>query len=305
MAPELRVLVFVAAVAAVFASAAFLLSARLWRRLRRLPATPWSIPNRVLVTLAAAGLLCVPYGFFVEPFWPQVTRVAIHSPKLGERPVRIVEISDLHCDERPRLEERLPALIAAEKPDIIVFAGDAANSFEGIAVFRRLMKQLVAIAPTYVVRGNWDSPDRTASLFEGTGVRHLTGTPQRLDFGGSRIVLSGLDADSGASVEQAFLFIPKEEFRVFAHHFPDRIHEVSDDGVDLYLAGHTHGGQVALPLYGALITFSRYDKQFESGLYRVGRTSMYVNRGIGMEGGRAPRVRFWARPEITVLDLLR
>jgi predicted MPP superfamily phosphohydrolase len=61
---------------------------------------------------------------------------------------------------------------------------------------------------------------------------------------------------------------------------------------------------VALPLYGALITFSRFGKRFESGLYRVGGTALYVNRGIGMEGGGAPRVRFWARPEITLIELV-
>jgi len=60
---------------------------------------------------------------------------------------------------------------------------------------------------------------------------------------------------------------------------------------------------VRVPFYGALITFSRYDKKYEAGLYRVGATTMYVNRGIGMEGWRTPRVRFLARPEITVIDV--
>jgi hypothetical protein len=73
--------------------------------------------------------------------------------------------------------------------------------------------------------------------------------------------------------------------------------------VDLYCAGHTHGGQVALPLYGALITFSKYGKKYEAGLYREGETWLYVNRGIGMEGGSTPRVRFWAPPEVTVIEV--
>jgi predicted MPP superfamily phosphohydrolase len=57
---------------------------------------------------------------------------------------------------------------------------------------------------------------------------------------------------------------------------------------NLYLAGHTHGGQVALPFYVALVTLSRFDKKYESGLQRVGNTYLYVSRGIGMEGGPAP-----------------
>ena len=58
-----------------------------------------------------------------------------------------------------------------------------------------------------------------------------------------------------------------------------------------------------MPFYGALVTLSRFGKRFESGLYRVGATWLYVNRGIGMEGGRGARVRFWSRPEVTVIDI--
>src|SRR4030095_12196171 len=86
-------------------------------------------------------------------------------------------------------------------------------------------------------------------------------------------------------------------------HYPDLIKEVASLKVDLYCAGHTHGGQVALPLYGALITFSKYGKQYEAGLYHEGETWLYVNRGVGCEGGNAPRVRSWARPEVTVIEV--
>ena len=58
------------------------------------------------------------------------------------------------------------------------------------------------------------------------------------------------------------------------------------------------------PFYGALITLSKYGKRFEGGTYKVDNTWLNVNRGIGMEGGPAPRVRFWAPPEITVIDVL-
>jgi uncharacterized protein len=71
----------------------------------------------------------------------------------------------------------------------------------------------------------------------------------------------------------------------------------------LYCTGHTHGGQVALPWYGALVTFARFGKRYEAGLYHEGDTWMYVNRGIGMTGGWPPRVRFGSRPELTVIDI--
>jgi predicted MPP superfamily phosphohydrolase len=81
------------------------------------------------------------------------------------------------------------------------------------------------------------------------------------------------------------------------------IQEVAERSVDLYCAGHTHGGQIAVPSYGALVTLSRFGKRYEAGLYREKSTTLYVNRGIGMEGG-VPRVRFWSRPELTVIDLV-
>jgi uncharacterized protein len=91
---------------------------------------------------------------------------------------------------------------------------------------------------------------------------------------------------------------------LFMYHYPDEIENVAGHRVDLYCAGHTHGGQIALPWYGALVTLSKFDKKYESGLYRVSDTFLYVNRGIGMEGGQAPRVRFCARPEVTVIDIV-
>ena len=164
------------------------------------------------------------------------------------------------------------------------------------------MQQLARIAPTYVVRGNWDNPE-PEPLFAGTGVQELRGVPQPITIGENTVVISGHSSDSMETVVSAFLPVPAHQFRIYLHHFPDRIYEVARENVDLYLAGHTHGGQVALPFYGALITFSKYDKQFERGLYRVQNTWLYVNRGIGAEGSRAPRVRFCSRPEITVIDL--
>jgi hypothetical protein len=91
---------------------------------------------------------------------------------------------------------------------------------------------------------------------------------------------------------------------VLLYHYPDEIALAAAQGVDLYLAGHTHGGQVRIPWYGAVITLTRTGKRFEWGPYAMGDTRMYVNRGIGMEGGTAPRVRFLARPEVTVFDLV-
>lgn len=305
MLPFFRITLFVAAVAAIFFAAAVILVYCLVTKLRGRELA-LALRSKIILAIAALGVGCIAYGFYVEPYWPAIEKVEIKTGKFkkGSHRFRIVQISDTHSDPIPRLEERLPALIAEQNPDLIVFCGDAVNSAAATEVFRRLMRDLARVAPTYVVRGNWDAADRSTTLFAHTGVRELVGIPVRHWFYGNSVVISGTATDDPTSVEAALLYIPKREFRIFVHHFPDRIHEVVQEQVDLYLAGHTHGGQVALPLYGALITFSKFDKRFESGLYHVENTWLYVNRGIGMEGGRAPRVRFWSRPEITVIDIV-
>jgi predicted MPP superfamily phosphohydrolase len=94
-----------------------------------------------------------------------------------------------------------------------------------------------------------------------------------------------------------------EALNVLLHHSPDYLEEASRAGYDLVLSGHTHGGQVRIPGFGAIITMSRFGRRFQAGLYVQGDTRMYVNRGLGLEGGMAPRIRLFCRPEVAVLDL--
>ena len=262
--------------------------------------------RRSVLALAAAGLLCAVYGYFVEPYWLSVSHVKISSAKLpsGARPIRIVHISDLHSDPKARLEGRLPQAIAAERPDIIVFTGDSLNSPAGLPIFRACLTELAKVAPTFVVKGNWDAWYWSRlNLFDGTGARELKGNAAEVNVNGVPIWIAGVGVGDERMMDQAIASMPPDAFKIFLYHYPDLIKEVAQRKVDLYCAGHTHGGQVALPLYGALITFSKFGKKYEAGLYREDETWLYVNRGIGMEGGAAPRVRFWARPEVTVIEV--
>lgn len=216
-----------------------------------------------------------------------------------------MHISDLHCDPRPRLEERLPDIVAAERPDLIVFTGDSINSPEGLPVLRKLLPRLAQIAPTFAVRGNWDIWYWGGEeLFGGTGVRELNGEAVRVEAAGTSLWVAGAPFGSTDKIRDALKVVPPGAFTLLLYHTPDEILDVAATGrVDLYCAGHTHGGQVALPFYGALVTLSKFGKRYESGLHRERDTWLYVNRGIGMEGGPAPRVRFLARPEVTVIEL--
>jgi predicted MPP superfamily phosphohydrolase len=260
----------------------------------------------LLFVVAVLGILCMLYGRLVEPFWLDVTHVSIASAKfpMGKH-LRIAHISDVHSDPAPRLEEKLPARVAAEHPDLIVFTGDSVNSPEGLPVFKELLKKLRAIAPVFVVKGNWDAWYWSyLGLFEGTGAVELDGGGRLLEIRGLKIGIAGVAVRNEAALDRSLGGIPVNALSIFLYHYPDLIKDVAKRNVDLYLAGHTHGGQIAIPGYGALVTFSTFGKQYESGLHREGKTSLYVNRGLGMDGGNAPRVRFWSRPELTIIDVV-
>lgn len=268
--------------------------------------SPFATWEKVLLGLAVVGVMLYAYGHFVEPYWVEITTVKLQSPKLANfsRPIRVVQISDLHCDPVNRLEESLPRIIAEQKPDLIVFTGDAINSKGGLKIFRQCISDVSKLAPTFAVQGNHDSRCWSdVSLFKNTKVVDLNGTSQKLTVAGQEIYVAGVAYDSENLVGKAMGSVPAGAFTVFLYHSPDLINDLVKHPIDLVCAGHTHGGQVCLPFYGAIVTQSKFGKQFEAGLYKVANSFMYVNRGIGMEGGFDPRVRFLARPEVTVIEL--
>jgi len=301
---------FVVMVLAVFLGAIVVVIERTWQlqvdRRKGDKSTPLSWFRKSVVAAAAVGLCCIAYGVFVEPFRLTVTKLTISSEKLpvGTR-IRLVHLSDLHSDPELRCEGDLPALVAAQKPDLICFTGDAINSPEGLNNFKTCMKALSAVAPTYAVRGNWDVWYwNKIDLFGDTGVRELRSDIAKQTIRGTHIWIGGEGIKDGKPVFDVMKPAPPDAYRIFLFHFPEYIEEMRRCGVDLYLAGHTHGGQIALPFYGAIITLSPAGKKYEAGHYQSGDSHLYVNRGIGMEGGRAPRIRFCAPPEVTVIDVV-
>jgi predicted MPP superfamily phosphohydrolase len=300
-----RVGAFVAVVGAVYVAAAVVLLRRFVSK------RPLGRTARVVLALAGAGALCFVYGRCVEPRWIEVTTTRVATTRLpaGHRGVRIVHLSDIHSIESPLVEDLLPEVVAELKPDLIVFTGDAANSPEGVPVFKRCLAALAKIAPTFAVKGNWDAwyfPE--VARFDGTGATELDGTSATVDVAGAKVRIVGvgfLGALQGLAPALAALPADGPAVVLFHPPYPDVVPPKFASRVDLMCAGHVHGGQVALPFYGALLTFSKYGKKYERGLYRTDEGfPMYVSRGIGMEGMYAPRVRFCSRPEIALIELV-
>lgn len=259
----------------------------------------------VLHSLSAVGILCLLYSYFVEPRWIDVHSTTLRTVKLKDAGFRIVQITDLHCDRTAGNEERVVRIVNGLKPDIVVATGDCLNDRAGLPRLRQMLGRLEAPLGKFAVTGNfevrhWSDVDP----FEDTGFRKLERETVVVTKGADSIAISGMGyVPSGATAEP--IDGPADDrYDVFLFHTPDLVEDFAHRGIDLYLCGHTHGGQVAMPWYGALITLSKFGKKYESGMHRVGDTVLYVNRGLGLEPRPAPQVRFLARPEIAVFDIL-
>lgn len=240
----------------------------------------------------------------VEPRWLETTRHEIPTKKLdrGTR-IRIVQLSDLHSEARPYAEPEMVSKVAALKPDVIVFTGDAVNEDAGLGTFRATMVQLARLAPTFAVRGNWETwwfPH--LDLYGGTAVRPIDGRARSITIRGQKLWLVGVGVDHEDSLVPAMATVPKGSFTILLHHFPALAPRAAKLGIDLMLAGDTHGGQARLPWMGELVRIKRRGLWRSAGMHHEGSMWLYVNRGIGEEGG-IPRFRFACRPEITVIDL--
>ncbi len=305
----LRVLLFVTALAAVYALVLFVVVRYVSAR-RRGKSAPLGKLAKGILAAGALGVLCMAYGRFIEPYWLDVRQISVSTTKLapGTPPIRVLHVSDLQSDPQSRLEDRVADAARDLSPDVIVFTGDAVNSVEALPVFRACIERLAAVAPVYAVRGNWDIwnvPD--AGQFDApTKATVLDGRLVRVPVRGTALQLVGAPMSDEDGIADALRDADPRFPTVALFHppHPEVVpHAHRGSTVDLMVAGHTHGGQVALPFFGALITFSRHGKRYESGLYDVDGMALHVSRGVGMEGGSAPRVRFWARPEITLIEL--
>ncbi len=257
------------------------------------------------------------YATWIEPFRLGVTHLTLTTDRLpaGAR-LRLVQLSDVHMERTTRRDQEVLRRVRDLAPDLILLTGDFLNlSYVGeptaMAHFRAWAGQLQAPLGVFAVQGTPPvDPDwLMESLFAGLPIRFLRDEHVTLPVGaGGQLVIIGvgtgmtLDEDR-ARFRRTFADVPHDGWRLLLYHLPDLMPEAVAEGVDLYLAGHTHGGQIRLPWFGAVITSSRYWKRYEMGLYREGRTTLYVSRGLGMEGKAAPRVRFLCPPEILCLDV--
>lgn len=264
--------------------------------------------QRTIFFLCAGLAACIALvgldAFLAEPHWIEVTQSTIPSSKL-QRPVRVAVIADIQTDNLQRYEEHVLELVADEQPDLILFAGDylhvsdPARYTELKTEFNALMLRSDLEAPlgTYAVKGNVDWRD-WPELFADSPVVAIETTSSH-DLG--PVVLTGLSLQDSAS--SALSVSAQDKFHIVLGHVPN--YSLGQIDADLLIAGHTHGGQVRIPLLGPVFTLSQVPRSWASGVTSIapGR-HLVVSRGIGMERLNAPQMRLLCRPELVVLDLV-
>ena len=217
---------------------------------------------------------------------------------------RIAHLTDWHRSFRTpdALLRKAVALTNAEKPDVIVLTGDyITDDPNDIAPCGEIMAGLCAKSGIFAVLGNHDyGTDGPAMIraLEKAGVELLTNRSVRLKNG---LQIVGVDDDilGGPNIARAFAGVSETLPTIALCHNPAFAENLTDRNC-LILAGHTHGGQIRVPILTAWKIRKIHAKRYLRGWFEMGKARLYVNRGLGNVGFS---FRFRSRPEIALFTL--
>jgi uncharacterized protein len=282
----------------------------------------------IVPALVVLGLGCVVYGWAVERRWYRLVRHRLAIlPADGPATLSILHLSDLHFVVPDRAKARF--LASLPPADVTVVTGDFLGEPEAVETTVDALRPARGRLASWFVLGSNDyfapirlnyfayfrrhrrsrsAPAGRARALVGQlatdGWRDLTNLRDELELDGLPVELLGLD---DAHLHwQDYRVAPRQEgerFGVAVMHSPDSAPEVAALGYDLMVAGHTHGGQVCLPIVGALVTNCSMPRRLVKGLIRMGGSVLHTSPGLGT--GKFAPFRFLCRPEATLLELRR
>jgi predicted MPP superfamily phosphohydrolase len=267
---------------------------------------------RLFLTSMALAALLAGYAYAVAVSDPVVRRARIALPDwpAGAPPVRAVLVSDIHVGGPDMPPERLSGIVAAInalRPDIVLIAGDFVSD-KTMATRRystdAAMAPLAALRPrlrTVAVLGNhdhWRDEEASRRALEAAGVVVLDNEAIAV----GPLAVGGIDDaftdhhDTPRTL-QRMRALPGA--RLLLSHSPDPFATLPAD-VGLMVAGHTHCGQISLPLWGPLTTFSEYGNRYACGLIRERGRTLVVSAGLGTS---VLPLRIGAPPDLWLLEL--
>jgi uncharacterized protein len=253
----------------------------------------WCRRRRVVIALALVAAALAVDALLIGPRALVVSTHTVGAPVAA--PLTVVQLSDLHTTGFGSLERAVVDRVAEARPDVVVVTGDVVDSGD-LEPARALFTRLHAPLGVFVVRGNWENwrpPPGEAAFYASVGATLLVndGRLVRPD-----VWIAGVDdplsgpADFAAATAAA----GAGALRIVLVHSPAAFDVSARDG-DLVLAGHTHGGQVRLPLVGALWTPPGSGRFVEGWYDGRGGARLFVSRGIGTS---ILPVRFLCAPEV-------
>lgn len=231
---------------------------------------------------------------------------------------RIAHVSDLHNAQMGTDNEKLLAMLREASPDMIAITGDLVDSRNtDIEITLQFAEEAIKIAPCYYVTGNHEARiseyDTLRNSLSELGVIVLEDTAVEIEKSGERITLLGVDdpsfqtdylfGDDTAVMKKKLQTMTwdKDTYTVLLSHRPELFDSYVENGIDLVLSGHAHGGQFRLPFVGGIVAPNQgLFPTYASGLYTDGKTNMLVSRGIG---NSILPFRFNNRPEVILIEL--
>ncbi len=266
--------------------------------------------RRLIYGGGSLGFVSLSFGRLIEPHWLSTERLDIALPHLPPEldGLRVVQISDLHLEPYTTAAdiEATVRAVNALKPDVIALTGDFITStVKPMGTCADILKALTAPLGVYACLGNhdhWHGASIVARRLREVGIQVLMNESVTVQHRWQSLCIAGTESVWAGKprLETTFAGLPRDAPTLLLAHEPDFADTVAAYGRPvLQLAGHSHGGQVRMPLLGSIRTPS-WGKKYVMGHYQLGTMQLYVNRGIGCVG--VP-VRFACPPEITEITL--
>jgi len=214
-------------------------------------------------------------------------------------------VSDLHCDGFPSCEwyDRLWETVRGIGPDLLLLGGDYLSRADSLPILDRALRELRMLRPPlgiWAVLGNHDmeAPDAVRKLLRRSGCGLLEDKWEILDRGDGRTVVIHGTGSPWASNADPSASLPPEGADIALTHTPDNAPSLAAKGVRYILSGHIHGGQIAFPLLGAILSPSIHSRRWTYGCHSLGSSRLVISSGVGIVG--IP-LRILAPPEIILL----
>lgn len=283
---------------------------------------PLQFHRRRFLQLLAGGAFAVgalpAYMHWVSARWLEVSHQTVPLGRTPHaKPLRVLHLSDLHASSvvpLPFIAHAI-SLGLATQPDLIVLTGDfITNRYDDFTHYAQVLKRLPAAAPTFACPGNHDGGswtrraggyprlDEVEALLRAAGITMLQNSSHDLSVAGRNVQLIGVGDLWSDRCDPAAAFARTSSrgdgLRLLLNHNPDAKDLMVPFDWDLMLCGHTHGGQLVLPLLGAPFA-PVADKRYLRGLHRWSDRWMFITRSVGNLHG----LRFNCRPEVSVLEL--